>query len=131
MPRWIPLILLTAAALVNACGRPTTPAPDIADERFADLLAEVLVLQDRYAEQADSLTVHRAALLDSAGITEQQVREYIQGLQSRPEAWVPLLEEVEARLDSLTNAEPDSAQGDHAQSSPPVGSTEAIRYKAR
>ena len=115
--------------LVNACEHQSSPHSDLPDDRFAALLVDVLQLQEQYLGQPDSLKLHRAALLDSADVTEQQIRDYIKTLQSRPEAWLPVLDLVEARLDSIKKAKRDtshSASSDSTSSPEPV---EPVRYR--
>ncbi len=124
------LMLLTPMLVVNACDRAPELDVEIADEVFADLLVEVLVLQERHVGQPDSLSHYRAALLDSAGITDQQIRGYIESLQSRQEAWLPLLDRVEARLDSIKRARQDTSLSTLADSLSSPKPVEAVRYRA-
>ena len=125
----IPLMLLTASLLVNGCDRKPEPHSSLPDNRFAALVADVVLLQEQYLGQPDSLKLRRAALLDSAGVSEEQLRGYIKTLQSRPEAWLPLLERVEARVDSRKKAKRDttrSASSDSLHSTKPA---EPVRYR--
>jgi hypothetical protein len=122
-------MLLTALLLVNGCDRQPEPHSSLPDNRFAVLVADVVLLQKQYLGQPDSLKLHRATLLDNAGVTEEQLRGYIKTLQSRPEAWLPLLERVEARMDSIEKAKQDtsrSASSDSLHSTKPV---EPVRYQ--
>jgi hypothetical protein len=127
----IPLMLLTAALLVNGCDRQSVRPSALPDDRFASLLAEVIQLQELYLGQPDSLKLRRAALLDSAGVTEEQIRGYIKTLQSRPEAWLPLLERVEARVDSIQKAKRDTSRSASSDSLLSPKPTEAVRYRAK
>lgn len=122
-------ILLTAAVLVNGCGRASAPPP-VEDNRFAVLLADILVLQKKYADHPDSLVIRRTALLDSAEVTERQIRDYIHGLRSRPDDWVPLLDRVEARLDSALASPADITEASPPDSASIIGSVKAERYRA-
>ena len=127
-PLATPLIILTALLLVNACATDQQAPDELSDDRFAALLAQVIVLQDRYVGEPDSLDLHRSALFDSAGVTEQQIRDYIEGLAERPAAWLTILNQAESQIDSIKSTEADSASAGDADSTSVDTVPKAARY---
>lgn len=103
------LLGLGLAVLAMACQGRNIPEGVLDHDQMVGFLCEAYLMEGyysvatRYAYDSlpPSLEGAYAALLDSLGVTREQVEQSFTYYAAHPEAYVPIQEEVSVRLDTL------------------------------
>lgn len=70
------VLLCAVVALLAACGR-GTDTMGLSDERFVSIVVELRRAADLTRREPDTYPARRDSILDAAGVTEAQLRSYI------------------------------------------------------
>ncbi|WP_420128783.1 hypothetical protein [Longimicrobium sp.] len=92
-----PRLILATALLLAACGNDEQPAGVIPPEKFVAANVAVRSLPD------DASARERAAVLRKHGVTEVQLKAWVNGHARDPETLAKAWEQIAFRLDSLSN----------------------------
>lgn len=66
---------------------------------FVRLYVEVVNLQTRLADQPLKARMETEQILDSAGVTEEQLNRFIAEINKKPEKWVGIWEKINKELE--------------------------------
>lgn len=66
---------------------------------FVQLYVEVVKLQTRLADQPMKARTETRKILDSAGVTEEQLNRFVAEINKKPEKWVGIWEKINKELE--------------------------------
>jgi len=70
----------------------------LSEREFVKLYAEVVKLQARLADQPMKAQSETKKMLDSAGVTEEQMNRFIERVSEKPEKWAEIWEKINWEL---------------------------------